>query len=228
MASDLKPLYASLGYAFTDEGLPRQALTHRSAGVCNNERLEFLGDAVLGAVIAEWLYRRHPDASEGQLTRWRASLVQEETLAEVARDLDLGAWLALGGGEMKSGGRDRDSILSDALEAVIGAIFLEAGLEGARQRVVAWFEGALSSSTFDGDNRDSKTRLQEYLQGRRLPLPDYQVVATEGDPHQQLFTVVCRLPGIGESASAKAFSRKKAEKQAAEKALKLLMDKNHE
>jgi ribonuclease-3 len=225
--TSLRRLSERLGYHFHDTGLLKQALTHRSVGDTNNERLEFLGDAVLSVVIADYLFREYPEASEGELTRLRASLVKGSTLAEVARHLEIGHCLILGGGEMKSGGHRRSSTLSDALEAIVGAIFLESGLDVCRERIIDWF-GMLLDSPLDAGNKDAKTRLQEHLQGRGMALPLYEVVATEGDPHNQVFTVACQVPGIGEPARGKASSRKKAEKMAAELALKILQDKSDE
>ncbi|MFA5493157.1 MAG: ribonuclease III [Porticoccaceae bacterium] len=223
MTIDLKRLSTRLGYQFKSEELFVQALTHRSAGPVNNERLEFLGDAVLSAIVAQWLFERFTDASEGELTRLRSSLVRGDTLAEVAKALDLGACLTLGGGELKSGGQRRESILADALEAIIGAIYIETGIECCRERILAWFGEQLDGIALGSSDKDAKTRLQEYLQSRGKPLPVYHVVCTEGDPHNQIFTVSCTIPGVDHSVEAKASSRKKAEKRAAEQALSLLM-----
>lgn len=223
MTIALKRLSIRLGYQFKDEELFVQALTHRSAGPLNNERLEFLGDAVLSAVIAQWLFERFPDASEGELTRLRSLLVRGDALADIARMLDLGASLTLGSGELKSGGHRRESILADALEAIIGAIYLETGIECCRERILVWFGERLDAMELGSDDKDAKTRLQEYLQSRGKPLPVYEVVGTEGDPHNQIFTVSCTIPGLDHSVEAKAASRKKAEKRAAEQALTLLM-----
>ena len=223
MTLALTRLASRLGYDFTDHSLFVQALTHRSAGAGNNERLEFLGDAVLSVIIAQWLFERFPSASEGELTRLRSSLVKGSTLARIARELDLGACLQMGGGELKSGGHRRESILSDALEAIIGAIYVESGLDACRERVLDWFGDRLGAIVLGSDEKDAKTRLQEYLQSRGHPLPVYDVVCTEGDPHNQIFTIACTVPGIDEPVSARASSRKKAEKRAAEQALSLLM-----
>ncbi len=223
MSLALERLSSRLGYRFQDSGLLVQALTHRSAGSSNNERLEFLGDSVLSLVISEWLYSRFPHASEGELTRLRASLVKGSTLARVARKLALGECLVLGPGEMKSGGHRRDSILADAVEALIGAIFVEAGLAGCRERVLDWFAELLDGKTLGSDEKDAKTRLQEHLQSRGKPLPCYEVVRTEGDPHNQVFTVSCSVPGLHQPVVAQASTRKRAEKRAAELALSQLM-----
>ncbi|MAT50585.1 MAG: ribonuclease III [Porticoccaceae bacterium] len=223
MTLELQRLGKRLGYSFQDSSALEQALTHRSAGATNNERLEFLGDAVLSVVVAQWLFERFPSASEGELTRLRASLVKGGTLAKVAQELSLGDCLRLGGGELKSGGHRRASILADALEAIIGAIFLEAGLETCRERILDWFDERLAGLSLGSEEKDAKTRLQEYLQGQGLPLPEYNVVCTEGDPHNQIITVACDVPGLPEPARARASSRKKAEKRAAEIALSALM-----
>lgn len=223
MTTSLQRLSSRLGYQFHNPELFAQALTHRSAGAVNNERLEFLGDAVLSVVIASWLYSRFPDASEGELTRLRSLLVKGNTLAKVAQELDLGDCLNLGGGELKSGGHRRESILADALEAIIGGIFLESGLDICRHKILEWFGERLDALTLNSDEKDAKTRLQEYLQSRGLPLPLYDVVCTEGDPHNQIFTISCSVPGIDQPVRAKASSRKKAEKRAAEQALTLIM-----
>ena len=223
MTPELKQLSSRLGYHFVSEELMIQALSHRSVGAVNNERLEFLGDAVLGMIIAQWLFERFPEASEGELTRLRASLVNGNTLARVARKLELGTCLLLGGGELKSGGHRRDSILADALEALLGAVFVEAGLDGCRERVHDWFGELLEADTLGGDAKDAKTRLQEYLQGRGQPLPVYTVLRVQGDQHDQLFTVSCSIRSLDGPVTAQASSRKKAEKCAAEQALSRLM-----
>ena len=223
MTPALKQLSSRLGYRFASEELLMQALSHRSVGAGNNERLEFLGDAVLGMVIAQWLFERFPDASEGELTRLRASLVKGSTLAKVARKLALGECLVLGGGELKSGGQRRDSILADALEALLGAVFVEAGLDGCRERVRDWFGELLGAISLDSNEKDAKTRLQEFLQSRGKPLPVYKVLRVEGDQHDQVFTVSCSIRGLDGPVTAQAPSRKKAEKRAAEQALSLLL-----
>ncbi|MCK9564172.1 MAG: ribonuclease III, partial [Bacteroidales bacterium] len=177
----------------------------------------------LSVVIAQWLYESFPEASEGELTRWRASLVKGSTLAKVARKLELGECLVLGGGELKSGGHRRDSILADAVEALLGAVFLEAGLEGSRERVHDWFAELLEAITLGSDEKDAKTRLQEYLQSRGKPLPVYKVMQVAGDQHDQIFTVSCSIRDLDGPVTAQAPSRKKAEKRAAEQALSQLL-----
>ena len=210
---------AFAGHAFADPGLLRQALTHRSAGSPHNERLEFLGDAVLGMIVAEALYARWPNADEGALTRARAELVRESSLAEVARRLEIGAHLVLGPGEMKSGGHRRDSILSDALEAVIGAIYLDAGFEPCRRAVLPWFEAAVGAIPASKVGKDAKTRLQEWLQARQRPLPQYDLVSEGGEEHARVFQVRVRLSDPPLSADGEGGSRRAAEQQAAEAVL---------
>lgn len=221
-------LAGRLGYTFKDPDLFRQALTHRSAAPLNNERLEFLGDAVLSVVITQWLFERFPEASEGELTRIRSSLVKGTTLAKIARELELGECLQLGSGEKKSGGHRRESILADAVEAIIGAIFYESGLDACRDRILHWYHSRLETHTLFENEKDAKTRLQELMQSRGLPLPQYDVLHTEGDPHNQTFTVTCSVTALGEPVRAKASSRKKAEKKAAEQALNLLTESSSE
>ena len=206
-------------HAFADPDLLRQALTHRSAGSPHNERLEFLGDAVLGALVAEALYARWPNADEGALTRARAELVRESALAGVARRLEIGARLVLGPGEMKSGGHRRDSILSDALEAVIGAIYLDAGFEACRRAVLPWFEVAVDAVPASKVGKDAKTRLQEWLQARQRPLPQYELLAESGEEHARIFQVRVRLADPPLSAEGEGGSRRAAEQQAAEAVL---------
>lgn len=210
------------GHCFADPGLLARALTHRSAGAPHNERLEFLGDALLGMIVAEVLFQRWPRADEGALTRARAELVRESTLARIARRLDLGQKLKLGPGEMKSGGHRRDSILADALEAVIAAIYLDAGTEACRDAVLAWLEPELGELVVGKVEKDPKTRLQEWLQARQHPLPAYELVGESGSDHDKTFHVRCTLAVPGLSAEGEGGSRRAAEQQAAEKVLSLL------
>jgi ribonuclease-3 len=203
----------------------QQAITHRSAGGRHNERLEFLGDSVLGLVISAYLYENCPDCDEGGLSRLRASLVKKESLAELGRDLALGDWLKLGAGELKSGGFRRDSTLADALEAIIGAVFLERGFGEARDFVLALYRERLASLPSVDDLKDPKTRLQEFLQGREQELPSYEVIDVRGKPHNQKFTVRCRIPVLGIVTEGEGGSRRKAEQAAAEKALHHLQEK---
>lgn len=215
-------LERALGHRFRDSSLRAAALTHRSAGGSNYERLEFLGDALLGCVIGEALFLRVPRAPEGDLTRLRAQLVREDTLAELARDLDLGEALALGGGELKSGGYRRASILADALEALIGAIYLDSDFETCRRVVLALYRPRLDALPAPAELKDSKTRLQEFQQARQLPLPSYRIVEVSGEAHAQTFTVECACPGL-EAVVASGSSRRKAEQAAARRVLDVLL-----
>lgn len=204
-----------LGYHFDDQRQLQLALTHRSHGATNNERLEFLGDSILNFIVGEALFKRFPEAREGQLSRLRSQLVKGETLAELAREFELGECLVLGEGEMKSGGNRRDSILADSVEAIIGAIYLASGLDVCRDRVLVWFAPRLNELGLDTSSKDSKSRLQEYLQAQRQPLPDYVVVEVGGEGHAQVFTIECRVALAKEPTVATASNRREAEKQAA-------------
>lgn len=215
-------LQRTLGHEFNKSQLLDLALTHRSVKGQHNERLEFLGDAVLGMVIAEVLFKRYPQESEGKLTRMRAALVREETLAQVAKQLTLGEYIKLGPGEMKSGGQRRDSILADAVEAILGAIYLDAGFDAAKARVLDWLSSQLDNIDPNAQVKDAKTRLQEYLQGRAMPLPEYNVIDIQGAEHAQTFFIECRVPGIEKSFTASGSSRRKAEQAAAKQALQEL------
>lgn len=215
-------LQERLGYSFEDPDLLEQALTHRSLGAHNNERLEFLGDAILGLVVAELLFQAEPEAHEGRLTRLRAHLVRRETLAAMARDLELGEGLRLGAGELKSGGRGRDSILADAFEAVVGAIYLDAGMRPCRGVLESLYRARLADATREVGLKDAKTRLQEALQGRGLGLPRYVVVKREGAAHDQSFTVECEVDAIAHRITGIGSSRRKAEQDAASRALEAL------
>ena len=211
------------GHRFADAALLRQAFTHRSAGSPNNERLEFLGDALLNLFVAEQLYARWPRADEGAMTRARAELVRESTLAAMARSLDIGAQLVLGPGEMKSGGHRRDSILADAVEALIAALYLDAGFDACRDAVLALFEPLLAAlPPLHQVGKDAKTRLQEWLQGRQLPLPAYTLLAESGDEHDKTFHVSCTLVQPALVTEGDAGSRRAAEQRAAEAALEKL------
>lgn len=211
-----------IGHRFKDPALLAQALTHRSFGSPHNERLEFLGDGVIGCVIAEELYVRFPDIAEGELSRLRASLVREAALAAVAGSVALSGFLRLGEGEVASGGAERPSILADALEAVFGAIFLDGGYEAVRDAVRRTFGEALQVLDPRQPAKDDKTRLQELLQGRRQKLPEYRVVATAGAAHKQVFEVECIAAGLDLRATGSGSSRRRAEQQAAGNLLKLL------
>jgi ribonuclease-3 len=219
---DLERLNEILGSPFSGHHFLKLALTHRSAGPRNFERLEFLGDSILNFVVADNLYHRFPTAREGQMSRLRAMLVKRETLAEIARELGLGEYLIMGSGEQKSGGYRRDSILSDAFEAVVGAIYLEQGLEVVRQRVEQWFQSHIESLSLEDTQKDSKSRLQEFLQSRGNELPEYTVVSVEGQPHDQEFNVECQIDGLEKPALGSGASRRQAEQMAAGAALVLL------
>lgn len=212
----------ALGYRFQDEGLLGLALTHRSAAGGNNERLEFLGDAVLGLVMSEALYASRPEADEGTLSRLRARLVRQETLEEVARELALGDLLRLGAGELRSGGHRRASILANALEAVLGAIFLDGGWRVTQEVILKLMSSRLENLDSADDLRDPKTRLQEFLQGRGYALPTYDVERVSGSAHAQHFGVICRLVTPGLEVRGEGASRRAAEQQAAEQALREL------
>ena len=215
MSRSLVGLDRTLGYHFKDPQLLQAALTHRSAGGRNNERLEFLGDAVLGYIVADWLYTLFPDANEGQLSRLRASLVKKETLADIARIVAVGDYLHLGSGELKSGGFRRDSILADALEAILGGIVLDSGFEACRACVQRLFSSKVHQLSMLDELKDAKTRLQEYLQSRQLDLPVYEVTKIAGKSHNQQFYVECRVAGTQQSCQGKGSSRRRAEQAAA-------------
>lgn len=219
MSSSLSRLERQLGYTFINQDLMILALTHRSFAGRNNERLEFLGDAILNFVAGEALFERFPQAREGQLSRLRSRLVKGETLALLARGFELGEYLRLGSGELKSGGYRRDSILADAVEALIGAIYLDAGMETARERVLAWLDAEIESLTLIDTNKDPKTRLQEFLQSRGCELPQYEVVDIQGDPHCRTFFVECRINLLNDKTRGQGASRRIAEQVSAAAAL---------
>ncbi|UUY06628.1 ribonuclease III [Pseudomonas sp. J452] len=219
MSVPLARLERQLGHTFQDQDLMLLALTHRSFAGRNNERLEFLGDAILNFVAGEALFERFPQAREGQLSRLRARLVKGETLAVLARGFDLGEYLRLGSGELKSGGFRRESILADALEALIGAIYLDAGMDVARQRVLGWLSNELDSLTLVDTNKDPKTRLQEFLQSRATDLPRYDVVDIQGEPHCRTFFVQCEVALLNDKTQGQGASRRIAEQVAAAAAL---------
>jgi len=219
---DLARLTKQLGYTFNNEALLKQALTHRSAKGAHNERLEFLGDSILGFIIAEILFEQFPKHDEGDLTRMRSSLVKGVTLAEIARGFNLGQCLILGPGELKSGGHRRESILEDAIEAIIGAVYLDSNIERCKALILSWFDSRLKAIKPGNEQKDPKTRLQEYLQGRKIPLPNYEVIDTKGQSHNQEFTVRCQTSVIDEEVIAKGTSRRKAEQAAAQQILALI------
>lgn len=222
MTADLRRLEQRLGYQFRDPTLLNRALSHRSYAGDNNERLEFLGDAVLNFVIANILFQRFDTAQEGQLSRLRAKLVNGSTLAELAKEWTLGDYLRLGGGELKSGGFRRDSILADALEAVIGAILLDADMATCQRLIVGWYAGRLQSLSLKDTQKDAKTCLQELLQGRQLPLPVYEVLRIEGEAHAQTFHVSCSSADLNIKTFGSGSSRRLAEQAAARAALDTL------
>ncbi len=212
-----------LNYRFRDPALTELALTHRSIGKPNNERLEFLGDALLGAIIAEMLYEAHPKASEGELSRLRAQLVNGQALAVVARELELGDGLKLGPGELKSGGFRRDSILADAFEALVAAVYLDGGFDACRDTVRGLFNERIVA--LRRSSKDAKTRLQEWLQAKGLPLPQYELVASHGEDHAKTFDVSCTIvEPLPLTAAAQAGNRRAAEQDAAESVLNQLLE----
>ncbi|MGB6136711.1 MAG: ribonuclease III [Shewanella sp.] len=219
---NLPRLCRTLGYEFNNIELLAQALTHRSAANKHNERLEFLGDSILSIVISDALYHQFPKATEGDLSRMRATLVKGDTLTLIAKEFKLGDYLYLGPGELKSGGFRRESILADAVEAIIGAIYLDADLEVCRKLLLTWYAERLAKIKPGINQKDPKTILQEHLQGFKKPLPDYQVVAVEGEAHDQTFTVECKISELNEVVTGVASSRRKAEQLAAAQVLELL------
>lgn len=222
MIKPISQLTRRLGYQFNQPDLCELALTHRSCGKNNNERLEFLGDSIVNFVIADDLFQRFPSAKEGQLSRLRARMVKGETLAEIARELNLGDYLRLGPGELKSGGFRRDSILADAVEALIGAIYLDSGLDVVRGMILQWFSERLESLDIDEALKDSKTRLQELLQSRRFPLPEYELTKVEGEAHDQTFYIECHIKPLEKPTLGVGSSRRQAEQEAARLALSRL------
>jgi len=219
----LDRLQSKLGHQFQKEELLVRAITHRSAGSKHNERLEFLGDSILSMVIAEALFCRFPDVSEGDMSRMRATLVREKTLAELAREFELGDYLILGPGELKSGGFRRESILADAVEAIIGAIYMDCQMDRTRDLLLSWYAERLEQIRPGVEQKDPKTRLQELLQGQRKPLPTYVVLKVKGEAHNQEFTVQCEVEGLPTEIIGIGSSRRKAEQSAAERALERLL-----
>ncbi len=225
MNQNLERLQKKIGYQFNQITWLKQALTHRSAAVKHNERLEFLGDAILNFIIAEALYHQFPKCNEGELSRMRATLVREPTLAGLARQFELGDYMALGPGELKSGGFRRESILADCVEAIIGAISLDSSLEITSETVQNWYKELLNQIKPGDNQKDPKTRLQEYLQGKHLPLPTYNVIDIKGEAHCQTFTVECTIQNIDRTFIGVGSSRRKAEQAAAENLLQELENK---
>lgn len=215
-------LCRQLGHVFAQPQLLQRALTHRSYAPEHNERLEFLGDSVLGCVIANHLYSSYPQLSEGELSRLRSNLVREDTLAILAQQLDLGGYLKLGEGERKSGGSRRPSILADAMEALFGAVLLDGGFAAAEKTVLGLYVPYLAQVNAQMLGKDAKTLLQEYLQGKRIPLPSYSVIATQGHAHEQSFEVECAIPSLKIATRGAGSSRRNAEQQAAQAAYQQL------
>lgn len=216
MSDSLSRLIRILGYDFNDPQRLQIALTHRSfSGQNNYERLEFLGDSIVNFVIADALYHQFPGATEGQLSRLRARLVQGKTLAEISREFDLGHYLQMGSGELKSGGFRRDSILADVFEAIVGAIYEDSGFDACRERILIWFQSRLHNLSLNDTGKDPKSILQEFLQGRKMELPLYEVVCLGGEAHDQTFTVSCRVKGTELTSQGRGESRRKAEQIAA-------------
>lgn len=222
MVTKLARLEADLGYTFRDRRLLVHALTHRSHSGVHNERLEFLGDAVLNFVVASLLFDRFPKTDEGDLSRMRANLVRQATLAEIANRLSLSGHLLLGEGELKSGGFRRPSILADAVEAVFGSIYMDGGFEAARTVIAGQYESLLANVDPRSEGKDAKTQLQERLQAMRLELPQYTVIATHGAAHSQLFEVACEVPRLDIRVQADGSSRRAAEQAAAQLAIERL------
>ena len=218
-------------YEFKDKSLLNLALTHRSMGSKNNERLEFLGDSILGMVISSELFSRFPEEKEGVLTRLRSSIVKGDTLSEIAVELNLGDFIKLGSGELKSGGYRRASTLADVVEAIIGAIYLDSkvdyGISKIEKIILSIFKSRLDNCEPSGILKDPKTRLQEYLQAKNLPLPEYSVVSVSGKEHLQTFKVSCSIKGFSNHVIAKGASRRKAEQSAAEKALNSIINEKN-
>lgn len=218
---DLEGFALRLGYRFSDPELFRRALTHRSFGAAHNERLEFLGDSVINCVVALELYEKFPRLAEGELSRLRASLVNQQSLAAIAQKFDFGAQLRLGEGEVRSGGARRPSILADAVEAVAGAVFLDGGFAAALVVTRTMLSEAIESIDPATSGKDPKTVLQEYLQARRIALPQYVVVATSGEAHEQRFEVECLIQSLGLRSRGEGSSRRSAEQEAARQAYEL-------
>lgn len=215
-------LLVKIGYQFKQPDILHTALTHRSKGGDHNERLEFLGDAVVNFAIAEILYHQYPTATEGELSRWRATLVNRDTLGDLAKKFELGQHLLLGPGELRSGGSERHSILSCAMEALIGAVYIDGGYATVHERITVWYAELLGSLSSAASHKDPKTVLQEHLQSHRLALPVYTVESIEGEAHQQSFVVSCQISGIAGKTLGRGTSRRRAEQEAAEAMLEVI------
>lgn len=222
MPSKLDKLCRKLGYEFNNLAYLEMALTHRSARKDNNERLEFLGDSIVNFVIAEAVFRQFPQRQEGDLSRLRASLVKGDTLAELAQEFSMGDFLKLGPGELKSGGHRRISILADAFEAVVAAIFLDGGMQQCKDLILVWFTSRLDDVDVASDLKDPKTRLQENLQAKRMNLPNYKILRIKGDAHNQEFSVECSVKELDHTSTGVGSSRRRAEQAAAENYLEYL------
>lgn len=220
--NELTQFLRHLNYTFHDKTLLEAAISHRSVGSKNYERLEFLGDAVLNFVIAAALFRKYSKAKEGELSRLRASLVNGETVAALAHELKVGDCLRLGVGELKSGGSNRESILADALEAIIGAIYLDGGFVAAEQQILQWYASRLEKITSMKIPKDPKTQLQEYLQAKKMTLPEYEILGITGKAHAQLFKIKCEIPGTSYASQGEGNNRRRAEQAAATAMLALL------
>ncbi len=225
--SDISRLCRRLHYSFNDEQLLKQALTHCSMGSSNYERLEFLGDSILSFIIAHELYQRFPAQTEGQLSRMRSYLVKGERLAEIAQTLQLGDYLILGQGELKSGGFRRASILADALEAVFAAIFLDKGMAEVKRVIITLYQPHLADKALMDALKDNKTQLQEYVQSLKMALPRYELTHIEGEEHAQIFHIRCNIQGLSEYTQASATTRRKAEQLTAKMMLSYLKTKVH-
>ncbi|MBA2651195.1 MAG: ribonuclease III [Tatlockia sp.] len=212
---DLKRLANRLGYTFKNLSFLKQALTHCSAGSENNERFEFLGDSILNFIISDALFTMFPEQSEGQLSRLRAFLVKGEMLAEIAVEIELGDFLYLGQGELKSGGFRRASILADALEAVIAAVFLDGGIAESKKLLLKLYSSRLADECLNNNVKDAKTQLQEFLQAQKKPLPEYKLIKIDGEEHDQIFHISCKVSGIKEASLGYGANRRKAEQHAA-------------
>lgn len=219
MVHNAENFQQSLTHRFANLELLKQALTHRSAEQKNNERFEFLGDSLLGFVVAELLYQEFSEASEGELSRMRASMVSKPALAAIAREMALGDYLRLGSGERNSGGAGRDSILSDAVEAIIAAIYLDGGIDACKKQVRAWAFAQIHEQNTVKESKDAKTQLQELMQAEGLALPNYEVVKVEGVAHEQVFTIACSIAAIDSPQLGTGRSKRAAEQVAATKLL---------
>lgn len=211
-------LCGRIGHVFNEPQLLQRALTHRSHSTSHYERLEFLGDSVLNCVVAHYLYDRFPELPEGDLSRLRSNLVNQQALAQLAQQLELGSLLMLGEGERKSGGNSRPSILADALEALFGAVMLDAGFEAAEKVILGLYKPFIAGADLQSLGKDAKTLLQEHLQGRKLALPEYSVQEIRGEAHAQTFVVACEIAGLKVKTAGEGASRRIAEQVAAEKA----------